>query len=144
MIRSLICAVAFAAAPTLAFAVDAPATTLFPGALDMPIFDGASVPDDCHFPASLQDPARFELACVVMPMDSEEVSMNFIGWLGQHQFRRDQEIIGGMSAVRPAENGCEQVLDIYTREYPPEAETHENMVIWFALEREPRCAAPHG
>ena len=141
MIRTLICALALAATPTLAFAAD---TTLFPGALDIPVFDGATVPDDCHFPASLQDPARFELACVTMPMDerTEEVSMNFIGWLGQHQFHRDQEIIGGMSAVRPADNGCEQVLDIYTREYPPE--THENFVIWFALERQPRCTAPNG
>ena len=144
MIRTIICALAFAAAPALALAADAPATTLFPGALDIPIFEGASVPDDCHFPASLQDPARFELACVVMPMDerSEEVSMNFIGWLGQHSFRRDMDIVGGMSAVRPADNGCEQVLDIFTREYPPE--TEESIIIWFALERQPRCSAPSG
>jgi hypothetical protein len=139
-----LCALAFAAAPTFASAENA--TTLFPGALDMPVLEGANVPEDCHYPTSLQNAQRYELACVVIPASdtSEDVTMNYIGWLGQHQFRQDMEIVGGISAVRPAAEGCEQVLDIFMREYPPNVEESEDTVIWFALQRQPRCSAQSG
>lgn len=140
MIRTVLCTLALLLAPAVAFAEDEP--TLFPGALDMPVLDGANVPADCQYPQSLRNARRYELACVVIPASDgpDQVSMNYIGWLGQHDFRQGMEIIGGFSAVRPATADCQQVLDIFVREYPPNDETSEDVVIWFALERAPRCA----
>ncbi|MBP6688843.1 MAG: hypothetical protein KA153_02530, partial [Hyphomonadaceae bacterium] len=49
---------------TPAFAADA--THLMPDSLNLEIVDGSIVPDDCMYPASITDTARFEIACVTM------------------------------------------------------------------------------
>jgi hypothetical protein len=48
---------------------------------------------------------------------------------------------GGMTAVRTDENKCERVLNIFPSDYPPGEERSVNTVIWFVLERTPRCAS---
>lgn len=110
-------------------------STLFPGAIDMPVAEGSNVPSNCEFPASLTA-SGLELACVVADGAAEdEVGIEYISWLGENGFRHSADIIGGFAAARETENGCEQTLNIY-----PHGEEGETAGIWFALEREPHCA----
>jgi hypothetical protein len=123
--------------PTRTAATSEAASSLFPGELDMPVVDGSNVPSDCEFPASLTA-SNLELACIVAESAyaDGEVGIEYISWLGQNGFRHSADIIGGFAAARETENGCEQTLNIY-----PHGEEGETAGIWFALEREPRCAA---
>jgi hypothetical protein len=114
----------------------APTNTLFPGAIDMPVAEGSNVPSNCEFPASLSA-SGLELACIVADSAAEdEVGIEYISWLGENGFRHSADIIGGFAAARETENGCEQTLNIY-----PHGEEGETAGIWFALVREPQCAA---
>jgi hypothetical protein len=110
-------------------------STLFPGELDIPVAEGSNVPANCEFPSSLTE-SGLELACVVAEGADDEVGIEYISWLGSNGFRHSADIIGGFAAARETENGCEQRLNIY-----PHGEEGETAGIWFALEREPRCAA---
>lgn len=122
---------------TRAAPASAAASTLFPGELDMPVADGSNVPSNCEFPASLTA-SGLELACVVADgAPDDEVGIEYISWLGSNGFRHSADIIGGFAAARETENGCEQTLNIY-----PHGEEGETAGIWFALDREPHCAAP--
>jgi len=116
-------------------------TTLFPGVVDMPVADGAHVPADCNYPSTLSGVASVELACLAATSDedSRDVGVAVIAWLGNHGWRSGDEIIGGFTAVKISENGCEQVLDIFP--HGDEDETGGSYGFWFALERQPRCAA---
>jgi len=115
---------------------DVSSSTLFPGSLDMPIADGSNVPADCQFPETLTGAQGFELACVENSIaDEGDVGVEYISWLGQRGWRHTADIIGGLVAVRETENGCEQVINIY-----PHGDDNTSG-IWFALQREPRCAA---
>ncbi|QGZ96647.1 hypothetical protein [Terricaulis silvestris] len=117
-------------------AATATSSTLFPGELDIPIADGSNVPSNCEFPSSLTA-SGLELACIVADGAAEdEVGIEYISWLGSNGFRHSADIIGGFVAARETGNGCEQTLNIY-----PHGEEGETAGIWFALEREPRCAA---
>ena len=114
----------------------AAASTLFPGELDIPIADGSNVPSNCEFPTTLSE-SGLELACIVADSAAdEEVGIEYISWLGSNGFRHSADIIGGFVAARETANGCEQTLNIY-----PHGDEGETAGIWFALAREPQCAA---
>ncbi|MEZ5971488.1 MAG: hypothetical protein R3C31_06795 [Hyphomonadaceae bacterium] len=127
-----------AAATTSAFAEDA--HTLMPDTLNLEIVDGSTVPDDCMYPASITDTTRFEIACVTMPaVIGSEVSSQYIGQLGAHGWHQGNFVPGGMTAVRTDENNCSRVLNIFPSNYPPGEEHARVNVLWFALDRTPRC-----
>jgi hypothetical protein len=45
-----------------------------------------------------------------------------------------------MTAVRTDENGCQHVLNLFPGDFPPGDENSGVVVLWFAVERAPRCA----
>lgn len=147
MMRTLLAALVVLALPSLAFADDKKAATLFPGSLDLPIADGATIPGDCFFPARLRNANHYDLACVVMPRSerASQIGAEYLGLLGQRGWREGAMVIGGMSAVKPADNGCHSFLGIYPHDFPPAATPSTtttqsaNVVIWFALDRQPHC-----
>jgi hypothetical protein len=182
--RHLLIAMAALVLPTAAFAQQAatttiatpaaaapPSNTLLPGGLDLPIVEGSSVPADCHFPDGLRNAAHYDLACVVMPRDSQgdHIGAQYLGMLGQRGWHQGDLITGGFSAVHLEANGCERVLGIYPSEYPPSADNTAaqaapqrdpeefggeddedgadngggDTVLWFALDRQQRCNAAH-
>lgn len=142
------CGVAALALPTIALAKETPTaeptaatatahpSTLFPGALDIPVAEGSNVPTNCEFPDALRSSST-ELACVVATgaEPDDVVNIEYISWLGENGWRHAADIIGGFTATRETENGCEQVLNVY----PHNDDLRSG--IWFALDREPRCAA---
>lgn len=131
-----LCATVLLAAPASAQDTE----TLLPGSLGLEIVDGSTVPSDCMFPASITDATRFEIACVTMPrMISAEISAQYIGQLGQQGWRQGDYIQGGMTAVRADDNNCQRVLNIFPSTYPPSDEDAAITVLWFALDRTPRC-----
>lgn len=109
--------------------------TLFPGSLDMPVADGSSVPATCEFPDTLRAAAGYDLACVQASPD-DEADVEYIAWLGQHGWRHAADIEGGIVAVND-EGGCQRELNIYLH-----GEDSAESGIWFALRRDPSCAAP--
>jgi hypothetical protein len=133
-----LCALLALTAPALAQDAE---PTLLPQSLNLPVLEGSMVPDDCQYPASITDAARFEVACVTMPrFVSGEVGAQYIGELGTRGWQQGSYITGGMTAVRTDENNCRQVLNIFPGDFPPGAENSDLVVIWFALDRTPRCA----
>jgi hypothetical protein len=131
-----VCAIAAFATP--AFAQD----RLLPNSLNLELVDGSVVPEDCMYPASIQDSTRYETACVTMPrIISTEISSQYIGQLGQQGWHQGTYIPAGMTAVRTDENNCERVLNIFPGDFPPGTENSDVVVIWFALDRTPRCAS---
>ncbi|MEQ1819071.1 MAG: hypothetical protein ABL871_10720 [Terricaulis sp.] len=123
---------------TSAFAADA--THLMPDTLNLEIVDGSIVPDDCMYPASITDSSRFEVACVTMPaIIGQEISSQYIGQLGAQGWHQGSYVPGGMTAVRTDENNCRRVLNIFPGDYPPNQERADITVLWFALDRTPRC-----
>jgi hypothetical protein len=48
-------------------------------------------------------------------------------------------VSGGMTAVRTDENNCRRVLNIFPSPFPASEAESEVVVIWFALDRTPRC-----
>ena len=113
---------------------------LMPDSLNLEIIDGSIVPDDCMYPGSISDTSRFEIACVTMPrIIGTEISSRYIGQLGQQGWRQGDYVPGGMTAVRTDENNCRRVLNIFPSDYPPSQEESQVMVLWFDLDRAPRC-----
>jgi hypothetical protein len=116
-------------------------THLLPDSLNLEIVDGSVVPEDCHYPSSITDTARFELACVTMPrVIGAEISSQYVGQLGSAGWHQGSYVPGGMTAVRTDENNCQRVLNIFPSDYPPSEEQSAVTVLWFALDREPRCS----
>jgi hypothetical protein len=128
---------------------DAPAEanpqTLLPQSVNLPVLEGSSVPAECHYPDTINDTASFELACVTMPRFSSGVMVmgaEYLAALGTLGWRQGDYVEGGMTAVRTDENNCERVLNIFPGDYPPsEGRRSANVVVWFVLERTPRCAS---
>lgn len=113
---------------------------LLPNSLNLEVVDGSIVPDDCMYPASITNTARFEIACVTMPrVISTDISAQYLGQLGTQGWHQDSFIQGGMTAVRTDENNCRRVLNIFPADFPPGELESEVVVIWFALDRTPRC-----
>ncbi len=134
-----LCLAAALATPALAQETVAP-ERLLPDSLNLEIVDGSIVPEDCHYPSSISDAARFEIACVTMPrIIGADVSSQYIGQLGQQGWRQGSYVPGGMTAVRTDENNCRRVLNIFPSDYPPSEENSQVTVLWFALDRTPRC-----
>jgi hypothetical protein len=137
-----------------AFAQDAPAQSgepaaaeqrLLPESANLEVVDGSMAPQDCMYPDSITDAARFETACVTMPrMISAEVGARYIGQLGEQGWRQGRYISGGMTAIRTDENNCERVLNIFPGDYPPGDENSAVVVLWFAMDRAPRCPTQSG
>ncbi len=130
----------------VALALAAPASAqeaahhLLPDSLNLEIVDGSIVPDDCQYPASITDTTRFEIACVTMPrVFSTEISSRYVGQLGEQGWRQGDYVSGGMTAVRTDENNCRRVLNIFPSPFPASEAESEVVVIWFALDRTPRC-----
>jgi hypothetical protein len=129
-----VCAIAALATP--AFAQD----RLLPNSLNLELVDGSVVPEDCMYPASIQDATRFETACVTMPrIISTEISSQYIGQLGLQGWRQGNLIPQGMTAERTDENNCRRVLNIFPADVPPGTEQSTVVVLWFALDRTPHC-----
>lgn len=133
---------------TPAFAQDAePAAapaeqTLLSESVNLEVLDGSIIPEDCQYPATLADTARFELACVTMPrFVGSELAMAYIGQLGEQGWQQGAYITGGITAVRTDENNCENVLNIFPGDFPPGTRGSDIVIIWFARERAPRCPA---
>ncbi len=134
------------AAIFLIFAIAAPAAAqdtthhLLPDSLNLEIVDGSIVPDDCQYPASITDTTRFEIACVTMPrIVSTEISAQYVGQLGEQGWRQGDYVSGGMTAIRTDENNCRRVLNIFPSPFPASNIESDVVVIWFALDRTPRC-----
>lgn len=114
---------------------------LLPGSLNLERVEGSDVPDDCMYPETVTDAARFEIACVTMPrLLSGDIGARYIGQLGQQGWRQGDYVTGGMTAVRTDENNCLRVLNLFPGDYPPGDAESAVVVLWFVLEREPRCA----
>jgi hypothetical protein len=127
------------AATAPALAQEAP-THLLPDSLNLEIVDGSIVPEDCHYPSTITDTSRFEIACVTIPrVIGAEVSSQYIGQLGAAGWHQGAYVPGGMTAVRTDENNCRRVLNIFPSDYPPSEENSQVTVLWFALDRTPRC-----
>lgn len=134
-------AVAVLALSSLASAQETTVPThILPDSLNLEIVDGSMVPDDCHYPSTITDTSRFEIACVTMPrIIGAEISSQYIGQLGQQGWHQGSYVPGGMTAVRTDENNCRRVLNIFPSDYPPSEENSQVTVLWFALDRAPRC-----
>jgi hypothetical protein len=151
MLRNALFALATLALITPAYAQDAetpaePAQaageTILNESVRLDIVDGSLIPEECHYPATISDTARFELACVTMPrFAGGQVAMEYIGQLGEQGFQQGSYITGGMTAVRANESNCQEVINIFPGDYPPGTRGSDIVVIWFARERAPRCPA---
>lgn len=151
MIKQTIVALALAfAAP--AFAQDEPADaptapaeaarTLLPDSVNLEVVDGSTVPEDCRYPETISDTTSFELACVTMPrFGAGLIGAEYLAQLGRLGWRQGNYIEGGMTAVRTDENNCERVLNLFPSDYPPGEAQSSTTVLWFVLERTPRCAS---
>ncbi len=129
-------------AETPAEPAQAAAETILSESVNLEIVDGSLVPEECHYPATIADTARFELACVTMPrFAGGQVAMEYIGQLGEQGFHQGSYITGGMTAVRAGDNNCQEVINIFPGDYPPGTARSDIVVIWFARERAPRCPA---
>jgi hypothetical protein len=123
----------------------APATAaqrLLPGSVNLSVVEGSSVPTDCQYPSTISDTTSFELACVTMPQfGAGMIGAEYLAQLGQLGWRQGNYIEGGMTAVRMDENNCERVLNLFPSNFPPGEERSMTAVIWFVLERAPRCGS---
>lgn len=123
----------------------APATEtqrLLPESVNLSVVEGSSVPTDCQYPSTISDATSFELACVTMPQfGAGMIGAEYLAQLGQLGWRQGDYIEGGMTAVRMDENNCERVLNLFPSAFPPGQENSMTAVIWFVLERAPRCSS---
>jgi len=134
-----LCLAAAFVTPTLAQETAAP-ERLLPDSLNLEIVDGSIAPEDCHYPSTITDTSRFEIACVTMPrIIGPQISSQYIGQLGAAGWHQGSYVPGGMTAVRTDENNCRRVLNIFPSDYPPNEENSQVTVLWFALDRTPRC-----
>lgn len=114
--------------------------TLLPETINLEIIDGSRVPEDCQFPETINDTASFELACVTMPrFGAGMIGAEYLAQLGRLGWRQGNYIEGGMTAVRIDENNCQRVLNLFPGDYPPGDAQSTTTVLWFVLERAPRC-----
>ncbi len=121
---------------------DETSATLLPQSINLQVVDGSSVPDECHYPETINDPASFELACVTMPrFGAGMIGAEYLAQLGRLGWQQGNYVEGGMTAVRTDENNCQRVLNIFPSDYPPGEERSTTTVVWFVLERAPRCAS---
>jgi hypothetical protein len=128
------------AAPAAQEEEAASAQSLLPESVNLSVVEGSSVPADCQYPSTISDTSSFELACVTMPrFSSGLIGAEYLAQLGQLGWRQGDYIEGGMTAVRPDENNCERVLNIFPSDFPPGEAQATTTVIWFVLERTPRC-----
>lgn len=117
-------------------------STLLPDSVNLELIEGSSIPEDCQYPSTINDTTSFELACVTMPrLRSGMIGAEYLAELGRMGWVQGDYVEGGMTAVRTDENNCERVLNIFPSDYPPGEERSVNTVIWFVLERTPRCAS---
>ncbi|HET9232427.1 MAG TPA: hypothetical protein VFO00_14160 [Vitreimonas sp.] len=131
--------------PELSEPDSAPATAaqrLLPESVNLTVVEGSSVPADCQYPSTISDTTSFELACVTMPQfGAGLIGAEYLAQLGQLGWRQGDYIEGGMTAVRTDENNCQRVLNLFPSNFPPGEERATTTVIWFVLERAPRCAS---
>lgn len=151
MIKQTLIALAALTLVTPAFAQEAAPTAqtehaaptgqhLLADSVNLALVEGSSVPSDCQYPSTISDSSTFELACVTMPrFNSGVIGAEYIAQLGQLGWHQGDWIDGGMTAVRADENNCERVLNIFPGDFPPGEAQSTNVVIWFVLERAPRC-----
>jgi hypothetical protein len=115
---------------------------LLPESINLSIVEGSTVPADCHYPSTINDTTSFELACVTMPsFSSGIIGAEYLAQLGQLGWRQGSYIEGGMTAVRADESNCERVLNLFPSTFPPGQARSTTAVIWFVLERAPRCSS---
>jgi hypothetical protein len=118
------------------------AQRLLADSVNLSVVEGSSVPTDCQYPSTISDTSSFELACVTMPrVASGLIGAEYLAQLGQLGWRQGDYIEGGMTAVRADENNCERVLNIFPSDFPPGEAQTTTTVIWFVLERTPRCSS---
>ena len=116
------------------------AQRLLPESVNLSVVEGSMVPEDCRYPSTISDTATFELACVTMPQfGAGLIGAEYLAQLGQLGWHQGDYIEGGMTAVRADENNCERVLNIFPSNFPPGEARATTAVIWFVLERAPRC-----
>jgi hypothetical protein len=117
-------------------------STLLPESVNLSVVDGSTVPADCRYPSTISDTTSFELACVTMPnFGAGLISAEYLAQLGRLGWRQGQYIEGGMTAVRTDENNCQRVLNLFPGDFPPGDAQSTTTVLWFVLERAPRCAS---
>ncbi len=145
-VAAALCAALVFAAPAHAQEESAPqqeepaAETLLPDSINLEVVDGSSVPQDCQYPETISDTARFELACVTMPrFGAGLIGAEYLAQLGRLGWRQGDYIEGGMTAVRSDENNCQVVLNLFPSDFPPGEAQSSTTVLWFVLERAPRC-----
>ena len=118
------------------------APRLLPESVNLSVVEGSMVPEDCQYPSTISDTTSFELACVTMPQfGAGLIGAEYLAQLGQLGWHQGDYIEGGMTAVRTDENNCERVLNLFPSHFPPGQERATTSVIWFVLERAPRCAS---
>jgi hypothetical protein len=118
----------------------AAAQRLLPESVSLSVVEGSTVPADCQYPETISDRASFDLACVTMPSFSAGlIGAEYLAQLGQLGWHQGDYIEGGMTAVRMDESNCERVLNIFPSAFPPGQARSTTAVIWFVLERAPRC-----
>ena len=118
------------------------AQLLLPESVNLSVVDGSTVPADCQYPSTISDTTSFELACVTMPnFGAGLISAEYLAQLGRLGWRQGQYIEGGMTAVRTDESNCERVLNLFPSTFPPGDAQSTTTVLWFVLERAPRCAS---
>lgn len=128
--------------PAAAAASQNAAELLLPESVNLAVVEGSSVPQDCQYPSTISDTTSFELACVTMPrFSSGMIGAEYLAELGRMGWRQGNYVEGGMTAVRNDENNCERVLNIFPGDFPPGEARSSTVVIWFVLERTPRCAS---
>ena len=128
------------AAPAQAAGADS--QRLLPESINLSVVEGSSIPADCQFPSTISDRASFELACVTMPrFGAGMIGAEYLAQLGQLGWHQGDYIEGGMTAVRTDENNCERVLNLFPSAFPAGEENSMTAVIWFVLERAPRCVS---
>ena len=129
-------------APAAAQEPSTTAEAILPDSVNLSLVDGSEVPADCRYPSTISDTTTFELACVTMPrFSSGLIGAEYIAQLGQRGWHQGEYIDGGMTAVRADENNCERVLNIFPSDFPPGDAESATVVIWFVMERAPRCAS---
>ncbi|HET9229899.1 MAG TPA: hypothetical protein VFO00_01340, partial [Vitreimonas sp.] len=123
----------------------APATAaqrVLPDSVNLSVVEGSTIPADCQYPSTISDTTSFELACVTMPRFSAGlIGAEYIAQLGQLGWRQGAYVEGGMTAVRTDESNCERVLNLFPSNFPPGDAQATTTVLWFVLERAPRCAS---
>ena len=141
--RKLICAL-------LAFLWAAPGNaqqtqSLFASSLNLPVLDGATVPNDCRYPRQItDDPHHYELACVVMARNNQasDIGMHYMQLLSERGWNAPRDMVG--SAIpfnRSQPDGCVLSLTLMPADLPGDQQS-QTVVIYFIYDPQPRCPSP--